>query len=125
MINKSPDGQYTFSKFEKITSKKIIEKLFHQGKKIINPPLDTRFYKDSHEDINKILISVSKSKIKSAVKRNLLKRRIRESYRLNKNILNNTGYSIAFVYISSELTSFKIIQNSLIKTLNKINVYEN
>lgn len=70
--------------------------------------------------LNKVLISVSKKNIKSAVKRNLLKRRIRESYRLNKKQLSNSGYSIAIIYVDNKILKFKQIDDFIKKVLKNI-----
>ena len=121
MNQKSNKGQFSFSKDERITNKKIIQKLFESGKKISLPPFIVKYFYDKKEVKNKVLISVSKSKINSSVKRNLLKRRIRESYRLNKNIINRMGYSFAIVYSSSKILKYDELNKNLIDLLNKIN----
>ena len=121
MNQKSNKGQFSFSKDERITNKKVIQKLFESGKKISLPPFILKYFYDKKEVKNKVLISVSKSKINSSVKRNLLKRRIRESYRLNKNIINRMGYSFAFVYSSSKILEYDELNKNLIDLLNKIN----
>ena len=121
MNQESNRGQFSFSKDERITNKKIIQNLFESGKKIIFSPFILRYLDERKESKNKVLISVSKSKIKSSVKRNLLKRRIRESYRLNKNIIKGLGYSFAFVYSSSKILSYNEINKSLVELLNKVN----
>ena len=121
MNQKSNKGQFSFSKDERITNKKVIQKLFESGKKISLPPFIVKYFYDKEEVKNKVLISVSKSKIKSSVKRNLLKRRIKESYRLNKNIINRMGYSFAFVYSSSKIFKYDELNKNLIDLLNKIN----
>ena len=57
-----------------------------------------------------ILISVSKRRFKRAVKRNRVKRQIREAYRVNKHELLNAlaekkcRLVIAFIYLSDQLT---------------------
>ena len=121
MNQESNRGQFSFSKDERITNKKIIQNLFESGKKIIFSPFILKYLDERKESKNKVLISVSKSKIKSSVKRNLLKRRIRESYRLNKDIIKGLGYSFAFVYSSSKILSYNEINKSLVELLNKVN----
>ena len=122
MNQRSDKGHFSFSKDERITQKKVIEYLFNSAKKLRVYPFDIRFYKNKKDNINRVLISVPKGKIKNSVKRNLLKRRIREAYRLNKNILSDLGYSIAIIYSTKEILLFKKINDSLIKVLNKINL---
>ena len=121
MNQESNRGQFSFSKDERITNKKIIQNLFESGKKIIFSPFILKYLDERKESKNKVLISVSKSKIKSSVKRNLLKRRIREAYRLNKNNIKSLGYSFAFVYSSSKILSYNEINKSLVELLNKVN----
>tara|TARA_Y100000817_G_scaffold192303_1_gene150286 strand:+ start:599 stop:973 length:375 start_codon:yes stop_codon:yes gene_type:complete len=123
MNTESLKGQFSFSKEERITNKKIIQKLFNSGEKINLFPFDFRYLIDGG-NTNKVLISVSKSKISSSIKRNLIKRRIRESYRLNKLKLEKDGFYLAFIYSSSKILPFKDIKDSvilLLKQLNKIN----
>ena len=120
MDNRSNQGQLTFSKEERITHKGDIEKLFTSGKKLNLFPFDIRYYSGNKGSLNKVLISVSKKNIKSAVKRNLLKRRIRESYRLNKKQLSNSGYSIAIIYVDNKILKFKQIDDFIKKVLKNI-----
>ena len=122
MHNRSNQDHLTFSKEERITHKRDIEKLFISGKKISIFPFDVRYCSEKKEYLNKILISVSKKKIKSAVKRNLIKRRIRESYRLNKKKLSNSGYSIAIIYVDYKILNFKEIDEFVKKILKNISI---
>ena len=59
-----------------------------------------------------ILISVSKRRFKRAVKRNRVKRQIREAYRKNK--------SIAFIYLSDELTATAELEEKMKIALARI-----
>ena len=121
MINESNTGQFSFSKGERLKNKKIIDHVFKTGKKISLFPFDFRYLKKENNSINEVLISVSKSKINSSVKRNLLKRRIRESYRLNKSLINGHGYYMAFIYSSSKILSYNQIEISTISLFNTLN----
>ena len=63
MNQKSNKGQFSFSKDERITNKKVIQKLFESGKKVSLSPFIVKYIFEKKEIKNKILISVSKSKI--------------------------------------------------------------
>ena len=120
MHNRSNQDQIIFSKEERITHKRDIQNLFISGKKLNLFPFDIRYYSGKMGSLNKVLISVSKKNIKSAVKRNLIKRRIRESYRLNKKQLSNSGYSIAIIYVDNKILKFKQIEDFVKKILKNI-----
>lgn len=77
----------------------------------------------NQESCNKILISVPKKNFKRAVKRNLLKRRIRESYRKNKELLKlppNTNVNFMVVYVSKDLLEYSYIERKFKEVLEKI-----
>ena len=73
-----------------------------------------------------ILISVSKRRFKRAVKRNRVKRQIRESYRINKHELLNVlaerkcRLAIAFIYLSDQLVESSIIEDRMRIALARI-----
>lgn len=62
-----------------------------------------------------LLVSVSKRRFKRAVKRNRVKRQIREAYRLNKQPLlealaeKDLRLALAFIYLSDELVDSTVI----------------
>ncbi len=95
----SPVLRYTLPKAERLCGKKDIEALVVKPK-FLDQPTGLRycFRKGTGESLNRIMISVPKRNFKRAVKRNLLKRRIRESYRLQKHDLQGSGTDILFIY---------------------------
>lgn len=116
---------HSFKKDERIFKRDDIELLFKKGKSDFVFPFKLfvlEFEKNSKE-VNKILISIPKKKFKTAVNRNHLKRKIREAYRLNKNLLANSEkyFHIAFIYIGDEKPEFSLIEKKMIKCLKKIN----
>lgn len=85
------ERRYTLNKEERLCSKKLIERLFAGGNRSFPTfPLRVVYMPLSSEENTadaSILISVPKKRFKHAVKRNQVKRQVREAYRRNKYIL--------------------------------------
>ncbi len=77
---------FSFKKEERLCSKKIIDKLFSEGESFLVFPLKFVFLKTSLPSKFPVQtgFSVGKRTFKKAVQRNLIKRKMRETYRLNK-----------------------------------------
>ncbi len=114
----------TFTKGERLSSFKEIQALMKKGDTFFHYPfkvvwLQTDKPESSSQEADKqnaIIVSVPKRNFKRAVKRNLLKRRIRESYRLNKEILvspEGKSTHILFVYVSKEIMEFSSIEKKV------------
>lgn len=113
-----PENTNEFPKGERLCNKKAITSLFESGESCFVFPLKL-YYKPNNLINNRILISIPKRAHKNAVDRNLLKRRIKESWRCGERGLF-TGMDIAVIYISSSLTEFTKIDKSLSDGLAKI-----
>jgi ribonuclease P protein component len=116
---------YSFSKKEKLKSKKRIAQLFEEGKALTVYPLKL-IYSEVNEQPSKIQagVSVPKKNFKSAVTRNRIKRLLRESYRLNKAIVfNNTQgeFAFLFLYLGKETPTFLEVQGKMKALLKKFN----
>lgn len=112
----------TLNKQQRIKNELRIAEIFKNGNSIIAYPLRI-CYLLIPKTQSRIMVSVPKKNFKRAVKRNMLKRRIREAYRLNQESLvlpEGTSAEIAFRYIAAEEQSFDKVQKAVCKGLNKI-----
>jgi len=123
-------GKNTFSKEERICNEKQITKLFEQGETFICYPVRV-VWMESQENCSKpvkILVSVSKKKIRHAFERNRVKRLVREAYRLNKTLLNkkleNAGksLSICFIWLPAETGDFRKVERKVGEALGRISI---
>lgn len=122
---------YAFPRKERLKSKKEIALLFEKGKGGFVYPLryvvlrnDTEHPSASNEPGLSLLVSVSKRYHKRAPVRNLLKRRIREAYRLSRNplrdLLTNSHWSIGLLYTSAEVADYTQIEHAVQKIIRTL-----
>lgn len=121
--------RFTFKKYERLSSKLLIDELFDKGKSVSKYPLRAIIHKTDRVDdaICKVLISVPKKNFKSAVQRNRIKRLIREAYRKNKHILNygyadydNSQLIMAIIYTGKTIPDSSEVEKKLILILHLI-----
>ena len=115
------ETRHTFSKKERICGKRDISRLLSSGKYILSPALRCCCLLGNGLPYSRIMISVPKKSFKRAVKRNLLKRRIREAYRLGKDILpEGKGADILIIYTPKEVLSSTEISSSMGTILSEV-----
>ena len=120
---------YTFKKEERLCNKKLIEKPFHNGSSFLCYPFKASWLlvDEATQFPAQILFSVSKKRFKHATDRNLIKRRMREAYRLNKqqylyDLLNGADKKIVLSlgYIGKEITASDFIEKKMQKLLTQL-----
>lgn len=118
----------TLGKAERLCSITEIDALFAQGKSLFEFPLKIIYrVSDQPDDVPvKVVFAVPKKRFKHAVDRNLIKRRMREAYRLNKQHFweeikgRQLHVSLLFLFPGPEIKDYKVIEKGLIKGLNKL-----
>jgi len=113
-----------FPKKEKLNSKIKIDNLFRSKNTFTYNKIKVHWIiNSSEENQSETLISVPKKIIPLSTKRNKIKRLIRESYRLNKNILqlDNQGINISFMFLSSEIPEYNSLEEKIKVILHRLN----
>lgn len=122
----------TFGKREKLVSRRLIDMLFAGGHShsVSVFPVRAVYVKTERETsdqaIVQVLVSVSKRHFKRAVKRNRVKRQIREAYRHNKNVLadkvseQGCPLCLAFVWQADRLYGSDEVEQSVRILLQRI-----
>jgi ribonuclease P protein component len=104
-----------YPKSERLKSKNTIDLLFSKGKSVSKYPLRLVYVQLENEakaDIQ-VGVSVSKKYFKKAVDRNYFKRVLRETYRINKHLLQPAGdqrYAFMFFYQTSDRLPYAEIE---------------
>ncbi|HLN72567.1 MAG: ribonuclease P protein component [Methylococcaceae bacterium] len=119
---------FKLHKEERLCSQKTIEDLFSSGESFLSYPLKVVFLKTHFLPSvpAQAAFTVSKRNFKRAVKRNILKRRMREAYRLNKASFyaelgaKECNIALMFVFIGKDIAEYAAIEKAMISALKKL-----
>jgi len=108
----------SFPKHNRLCGQERIAHLYKAGKRFTAWPLRVTYMQT--ESDTQVLVWAPKSLFKRAVKRNHLRRLMREAYRLHQDLLGDGHYQIAFNYMDKEEQPYALIEKAICKSLKKI-----
>ncbi len=126
---------FSLPKAEHLCGMKLIDRLFNSGmsKSLSAYPIrlvymiGEREADDTTSPVAQMMVSVPKRYFKRAVKRNRIKRQVREAYRLNKHIVTeplkacgNKNVYVCFVWSADQLLDSNIVQAKMKGLLNRL-----
>lgn len=118
------DFRKTLKKKERLSVGTDLSRLFASGRYGFTDGFRYCYRIGNELSFNRIVVSIPKKCFRRAVKRNLLKRRIREAYRLNKNLLpvnaEKGGTDILFIYSSKDILDFNAVVLSVRNILESL-----
>lgn len=118
------DFRKTLKKKERLSVGTDLSRLFASGRYGFTDGFRYCYRIGNELPFNRTVVSVPKKCFRRAVKRNLLKRRIREAYRLNKDLLpvnaEKGGTDILFIYSSKDILDFNAVVLSVRNILESL-----
>jgi ribonuclease P protein component len=119
---------FKFPHTERLKSRKTIDRLFKEGNSFLAFPLKVVWVKQTITAASdmQLAVTVPKRVFKSAVMRNLIKRRIKEAWRLNKPALapttfsNGNQYALIFIYVGRVELPYSDIEKGVKKALKNL-----
>ena len=115
----------TLPRAERVRTLGAIRRLFESGESGFVYPFRYVWFAEADDRMSaEVLFSVPKKFHKRANRRNLLRRRAKEAYRLNKEIFDREGnpvaLDLALIYSSKELTPYRVIEHAVQKIMEQI-----
>ncbi len=121
-----PKKKYGLPKAYRIKRKKIFEHLASEGQSVFEFPYKLVFAgTDLSEDVPyQVAFGVSKRKFKKAVKRNRIKRLMREAFRLHQDLLpQDKSLALFVIYVDKEEHPFAFMEEKMIALLQKLKTF--
>lgn len=117
--------RFTFTKAERLSKEKTIKELFEKGSSFYLYPFKVIYIPnpDKSASVHQVLISVPSRQFKRAVDRNKIKRRIREAYRLQKEVFNTKDEKtiFTFIYTAKDILPYAELKEKVHMVINKLN----
>ena len=111
-----------FNKEMRISSSREIAAIIDNGKSLSCYPIKLFYIERQVASFSRMAVAVPKKSFKRAVDRNLLKRRVRESYRILRPELDTKEeyYDLFMIYIGKEIQSYDRIRKAVGTLLEKV-----
>lgn len=132
----------TLHKAEKLRHRTLVEGLFAEGESLYDWPLRVNYRLMTADELRgsfrgpapdginalQMMVTVPKKRIRHAVDRVLIRRRIREAYRLNRPALREAvvangdvrTLAMAFIYIADKETDYAVIEKKMKRLLTRL-----
>lgn len=114
---------YNFQKEERLYSKKLLDELFKNGSSFLLYPYRVTWLRSPNPNQlfpAQVVVAVPKKRFKRSVDRNLIRRRIKEAYRLNKEqhfyqalVAHNTKLILAINYVGNQAHDSSFLEKKL------------
>lgn len=114
-------------KIEKLCSETAISRLFARSDREVHTalvyPLRMAWRVDGVREVKvaRFLVSVPKKRLRHAVDRVAMRRRVREAYRLNRDLMpRDLPLDIAFIYVADKLLPYSRIETAMRRLLTEL-----
>lgn len=114
-------------KIEKLCSETAISRLFARSDRELHTalvyPLRMAWRMDGVRELKvpRFLVSVPKKRLRHAVDRVTMRRRVREAYRLNRDLMpRDLPLDIAFIYVADKLLPYSRIETAMRRLLTEL-----
>ena len=116
--------QQMLTREEKLKSRKLIDRLFAEGKSVSVHPIKLIYLKADHQANFPLQVgfSIPKRTVKKAVHRNRIKRLLRECYRKHKHLVYDKideKYVIMLLYLDENEQKYVVLEGKMIDLLQK------
>lgn len=114
-------------KIEKLCSETAIERLFSRTDAAVSStlsyPLRLAWRVDRERSVEcpRFLVSIPKKRLRHAVDRVAMRRKVREAYRLNRHLIGrDLPVDLAFIYVADKLLPYQRVESAVKRLLSQV-----